>query len=116
MDQFGERRKLRRLEVLWEIHKGGRLQREWFAGEIPSWDEFKEDRGQATKDLLQIGFIEEDEGYPGALHPRPFLLTVQGQSFLKGMLEQIGVDDKINWNRVNEVEFPALEGRETSEN
>ena len=85
------------------VGKAGRT-REWFEGEAPQMK--NEDRGQATKDLLQIGWIEEVEGYPQR-HPQPFRLTARGRAFLENIRARIGENDNINWQRLNEIEFPS---------
>ena len=105
MYQVGERQKLKRLDVLWEIHKGGRTL-EWFNSEAPKMRD--EDRGQATKDLLRIGLIERIEGYPQQ-HPHPFRLTVRGHTFLENVWARIGANGNINWYRLNEIEFLSRE-------
>jgi hypothetical protein len=107
MNQIRELQKLKMLEVLWEIYKGGRTRREWIEGEIPSWDESRKDRKEATRYLLQIDFIEEDTGYPERLHPHPFCLTAGGRAFLENVRARIGGSDNINWQRLNEIEFPS---------
>src|SRR5205809_391343 len=102
-DLVGERQKLKRLEVLEAVEKAGRT-REWFEGETSQMKD--EDRGQATKDLLQIGLIEEVGGYPQQ-HPQPFRLTARGRAFLENVRARIGKDSSIDWKRVNEIEFPS---------
>ena len=101
MTQLGERQKLEMLEVLIAVEKEART-RDWFV----------KDRKEATPYLLQIGFIKEDKSYPGALHPQPFRLTEGGGAFLENVRARIGENGNINWHRLNEIEFPALEGQE----
>jgi hypothetical protein len=83
-----------------------RLILKWFEGEIPSWDEFKEDRRQATNDLLRIGLIERIEDYPQQ-HSHPFRLTAEGGAFLENVRARVGVNGNINWYRLNEIELPS---------
>src|SRR3989442_14820710 len=101
-DQLGERQKLKRLEILLAAEKEARS-REWFEGKVPSRDEDKE---EAAKDLLQIGLTEKVEGYLQQ-HPHPFRLTVRGRAFLENVRARIGENDNVNWQRLNEIEFPS---------
>jgi hypothetical protein len=104
----GRRQKLRRMEVLRATDKGART-REWFEGKVPEEDINREDRRQATRDLLDIGLLEKDNLYPQARHPHPYRLTPQGRTFLKDVTEKIGKGNSIDWKRVKEIEFPTLE-------
>jgi len=102
----GRRQKLRRMEVLRAADKEART-REWFEGKVPAKDINREDRGQATRDLLDMGLLERDVRYPGPGHPRPYRLTPQGQSFLEGVMKKIGRGNSIDWKRVREIDFPT---------
>jgi hypothetical protein len=104
----GRRQKLRRMEVLLAAHRGARTP-EWFEGKVPANDLDTEDRGQATRDLLDIGLLEKNELYPQAGHPQPYRLTPQGRTFLKDIMKKIGKGNSIDWKRVKEIEFPTLE-------
>ena len=105
---IGRRQKLRRMEVLRAADKEERT-REWFEGKVPGNDPDKEDRGQATRDLLDMGLLEKDALYPRARHPNPYCLTPQGRAFLKDVMIKIGKGNGIDWKRVREIEFPAPE-------
>ena len=104
----GRRQKLRRMEVLRAADKEERT-REWFEGKVPEGDINREDRGQATRDLLEIGLLEKDDLYPRARHPNPYRLTPQGRTFLNDVVEKIGKGKSIDWKRVKEIEFPTAE-------
>jgi hypothetical protein len=104
----GRRQKLRRMEVLRAADKEART-REWFEGKVPTGDMHREDRGRATRDLLDIGLLEKDDLYPQARHPHPYRLTAQGRTFLKDVLNKIGKGNGIDWKRVREIEFPTSE-------
>jgi hypothetical protein len=104
----GRRQKLRRMEVLRAADKEVRT-REWFEGKVPEGDMDREDRGQATRDLLEIGLLEKDDLYPKTGHPNPYRLTPQGRTFLKDVVEKIGKGKGIDWKRVKEIEFPTVE-------
>jgi hypothetical protein len=104
----GRRQKLRRMEVLRAADKEERT-REWFEGKAPGTDVNKEDRGQATRDLLGMGLLEIDDLYPRASHPSPYCLTPQGRAFLKDVMMKIGRGNSIDWKRVREIEFPRIE-------
>jgi hypothetical protein len=104
----GRRQKLRRMEVLRAADKEERT-REWFEGKVPEKDENREDRGQATRDLLDLGLLEKDDLYPRARHPNFYCLTPQGRTFLKDVIEKIGKGNSIDWKRVREIEFPTPE-------
>ena len=97
--------KVRRLEVLQVIQTGART-REWFEGIVPFTDLHKEERGKATRELVQSGLVEKDENYPAPNHPHPYRLTTKGITFLEDMRRQIGKENGIHWNRVKEIEFP----------
>lgn len=101
-DQIGQRQRHKRLEVLEAIAKA-RMNRQWFEGDTPQMKD--KDRGQATKDLLWMDFIEEGEGYSQS-YPHPFCLTARGRTFLEDVMSKIGKDGHIDWQRVNEIEFP----------
>ena len=102
----GRRQKLRRMEVLRAADKEART-REWFEGKVPTADVNREDRGQATRDLLDIGLLERDDLYPQAHHPHPYRLTSQGRTFLRNVVQKIGKGNGIDWKRVKEIEFPT---------
>lgn len=104
----GRRQKLRRMEVLRAAHKEART-RDWFEGTVRTNDPNREDRGQATRDLVEVGLLEKDDGYPGASHPHPYRLTPQGQTFVEGVMKKIGKGNSIDWGRVKEIEFPTLQ-------
>lgn len=104
----GRRQKLRRIEVLRAADKEART-REWFEGKVPEQDINREDRGQATRDLLNIGLLERDHFYPQARHPHPYRLTPQGRTFLSEVKKKIGKGNSIDWKRVKEIEFPISE-------
>ena len=104
----GRRQKLRRMEVLRAADKEERT-REWFEGKVPEGDINRGDRGQATRDLLEIGLLEKDDLYPRARHPNPYRLTPQGRTFLNDVVEKIGKGKSIDWKRVKEIEFPTAE-------
>jgi hypothetical protein len=104
----GRRQKLRRMEVLRAADKEERT-REWFEGKVPESDTNRQDRGQATRDLLEIGFLEIDGLYPRPRHPNPYCLTPQGRAFLKDVMMKIGRGNSIDWKRVREIEFPTSE-------
>jgi hypothetical protein len=106
---IGRRQKLRRMEVLQAAHKEART-RDWFEGKVPGNDPNREDRGQATRDLLEIGLLEKDDFYPGRGHPHPYRLTPQGQIFVEGVMKKIGKGKSIDWSRVREIKFPTLQG------
>jgi hypothetical protein len=95
------------MEVLRAADKEERT-REWFEGKVPEGDINRGDRGQATRDLLEIGLLEKDDLYPRA-HHHPYRLTPQGRTFLKDVVEKIGKGKSIDWKRVKEIEFPTLE-------
>jgi hypothetical protein len=103
---LGRRQKLRRMEVLRAADKEVRT-REWFEGKVPEGDMNREDRGQATRDLLDIGLLEKDDLYPRARHPNPYRLTAQGRTFLTDVVKKIGKGNGIDWKRVKEIEFPT---------
>jgi len=105
---LGRRQKLKRMEVLRAADKEART-REWFEGKVPEGDMNREDRGQATRDLLDIGLLEKDDLYPRARHPHPYRLTPQGRTFLKDVMKKIGKGNSIDWKRVKEIEYPTLE-------
>jgi hypothetical protein len=104
----GRRQKLRRMEVLRAADQEERT-REWFEGKAPGKDPDKDDRGQATRDLLEMGLLAKDDLYPRPRHPNPYCLTLQGQTFLKSVMEKIGKGKSIDWKRVREIEFPRPE-------
>ena len=103
----GRRQKLRRMEVLRAADKEART-REWFEGKVPEKDMNREDRGQATRDLLDLGLLEKDNCDPRARHLRLYRLTPQGRTFLEGVINKIGKGERIDWSRVKEIEFPTL--------
>jgi len=96
------------MEVLRAADKEERT-REWFEGKIPEKDVNKEDRGQATRDLLDLGLLEKDSLFPRPRHPNPYCLTAQGRAFLKDVVMKIGKGNGIDWKRVREIEFPTPE-------
>ena len=100
------RQKLRRMEVLRAAHKEARTLG-WFEGRVPTSDPNREDRGQATRDLVDIGLLEKDDEYPGPGHPHPYRLTARGVDFLKVVRERIGRGNSIDWGRLKEIEFPS---------
>lgn len=104
----GRRQKLRRMEVLRAAEKEKRT-REWFEGRGPESDKDRQDRGQATRDLLEMVLLEKDDFYPRAGHPNPYCLTAQGRAFLKDVISKIGKGNSIDWKRIKEIEFPAPE-------
>ena len=104
----GRRQKLMRMEVLRAADKEERT-REWFEGKVPGTDANREDRGQATRDLLEMGLLEKDDLYPRPPHRNPYRLTPQGRAFLKEVMEKIGKGNSIDWKRVREIEFPTSE-------
>jgi hypothetical protein len=104
----GRRQKLRRMEVLRAADKEART-REWFEGKVPTRDMNREDRGQATRDLLDIGLLEKDDLYPQVRHPHPYRLTAQGRTFLGDVMKKIGKGNGIDWKRVKELEFSKLD-------
>jgi len=104
----GRRQKLRRMEVLRAADKEERT-REWFEGKVPGTDANREDRGQATRDLLDMGLLEKDDLYPRARHPNPYCLTPRGRAFLRDVMMKIGRGNSIDWKRVREIEFPTSE-------
>ena len=106
----GRRQKLRRMEVLRAADKEARTQ-EWFDGKVPERDENREDRGQATRDLLDLGLLEKDNLYPRPRHRNPYCLTPPGRTFLKDVMAKIGKGNSIDWKRLREIEFPILERR-----
>ncbi|MDH3444906.1 MAG: hypothetical protein OEN50_13335 [Deltaproteobacteria bacterium] len=101
----GRRQKLRRMEVLRAADKEERT-REWFEGKVPASDTDRQDRGQATRDLFDMGLLEIDDLYPRSGHPNPYCLTSQGRTFLKDVMEKIGRGKSIDWKRIREIEFP----------
>jgi len=105
---LGRRQKLRRMEVLRAADKEART-REWFEGKVPESDTNRQDRGQATRDLLDLGLLEKDGLYPRARHPNFYCLTPQGRTFLKDVMAKIGKGNSIDWKRVREIEFPISE-------
>ena len=107
---LGRRQKLRRMEVLRAADKEVRPQ-EWFEGKVPEKDTNREDRGQATRDLLHMGLLEKDNLYPRPRHRNPYCLTPQGRTFLKDVVAKIGKGNSIDWKRVREIEFPISERR-----
>jgi hypothetical protein len=111
----GRRQKLRRMEVLRAAHQEERT-REWFEGKTPGKDPEKDDRGQATRDLLDMGLLKKDDLYPRPRHPNPYCLTPKGQTFLKSVMEKIGRGKSIDWKRVREIEFPTQERTASAEN
>ena len=110
----GRTQKLRRMEVLRAADKEART-REWFEGKVPEKDTNREDRGQATRDLLDLGLLEKDGLYPRPRHRNPYCLTPQGRTFLKDVKEKIGKGNSIDWKRVREIEFPISERRDLAE-
>ena len=100
------RQKLRRMQVLRAVQREARPL-DWFEGRVLANDPNKEDRGQATRDLVDIGLIEKDDRYPGPGHPHPYRLTPQGQGFMEGVMTRIGRGSSIDWKRVKEIEFPS---------
>ena len=106
--------KLRRMEVLRAADKEARTL-SWFEGRVPTGDPNREDRGQATRDLVDIGLLEKDEGYPGPGHPHPYRLTPQGKAFMEGVMTKIGRGNSVDWKRVKEIEFPTSQGRRGAE-
>ena len=111
---LGRRQKLRRMEVLRAADKEART-REWFDGKVPESDTDRQDRGQATRDLLDLGLLEKDDLYPRARHPNFYCLTPQGRTFLKDVIKKIGKGNSIDWKRVREIEFPTSERRTLAE-
>ena len=111
---LGRRQKLRRMEVLRAADKEVRPQ-EWFEGKVPEKDENREDRGQATRDLLDLALLEKDGLYPRPRHSNPYCLTPQGRTFLKEVMAKIGKGNSIDWKRVREIEFPTSERRTLAE-
>jgi hypothetical protein len=111
---LGRRQKLRRMEVLRAADKEVRPQ-EWFEGKVPEKDENREDRGQATRDLVDLALLEKDGLYPRPRHPNPYCLTSQGRTFLKDVVAKIGKGNSIDWKRVREIEFPTSEPRAHAE-
>jgi hypothetical protein len=107
---IGRRQKLRRIEVLRAADKEARTLR-WFEGRVPTSDPNREDRGQATKDLVDIGLLEKNEGYPGPGHPHPYRLTPQGKAFMEAVMARIGGGNSVDWKRVKEIEFSTSQGR-----
>ena len=105
---LGRRQKLRRMEVLRAADKEART-REWFEGKDPESDTNRQDRGQATRDLLDLALLEKDGLYPRPRHPNPYCLTPQGRTFLKEVMAKIGKGNSIDWKRVREIEFPISE-------
>lgn len=101
---IGRRQKIRRIEVLLAVVRAAPGQ-EWFEGKFPPNDPHREDRGQATRDLLEIGLIF----YQGPGHPQPYRLTPLGKTFLDGVMKKIGKGNSVNWSRVREIEFPTLQ-------
>ena len=111
---IGRRQKLRRIEVLRAADKEARTL-SWFEGRVPTSDLNREDRGQATRDLVDIGLLGKDEDYPGPGHPHPYRLTPQGQAFMVGVITKIGRGNSIDWKRVKEIGFPTPQGRSDGE-
>jgi len=105
---LGRRQKLRRMEVLRAADKEART-REWFEGKVPESDTNRQDRGQATRDLLDLGLLEKDGLYPRPHHSNFYCLTPQGRTFLKDVMAKIGKGNSIDWKRVREIEFPISE-------
>ncbi len=103
---ISRRQKLRRMQVLRAVQREA-WQLDWFEGRVPANDPNKEDRGQATRDLVDIGLIEKDDRYRGPGHPHPYRLTLQGQGFMEGVMTRIGRGSSIDWKRVKEIEFPS---------
>ena len=96
------------MEVLRAADKEART-REWFDGKVPVTDINREDRGQATRDLLGMGLLEKDDLYPRARHSNPYRLTPQGRAFLNDVMMKIGKGNSIDWKRIREIEFPTPE-------
>lgn len=105
MNTIERRHKLRRLEVLQTLTTGGRT-REWYEEMVPLNDPHNEDRGRATRELIEIGLKERDENYPAPNHPHPYRITTKGVTFLEDVRKQIGKDNGLQWNRAREIEFP----------
>jgi len=103
---IGRRQKIRRIEVLLAAYREARTQ-EWFEGKTPSRDHNREDRGEATKDLVRIGLLEKDYDYPGPKHPHPYRLTVEGLAFVEDVIGRFGKGGRMDWKRVKEIEFPS---------
>lgn len=103
---ISRRQKLRRIEVLRAVQREARPL-DWFEGRVLANDPNKEDRRQATRDLVDISLIERDDRYPGPGHPHPYRLTPQGQDFMEEVMERIGRGRSIDWKRVKEIEFPS---------
>lgn len=81
---------------------------EWYEGQVPLGDTDREDRAEATNDLVQLSLLERDEGYPGGTHPHPYPLTGRGLAFVENVQRKIGRGNGINWWRVDQIEFPTL--------
>ncbi len=91
------RQKLYQLEILLEI-EGGRRSRDWFAGKAPEEPE----RAEAVDRLVKTGLIEP------ASAPEHFRLTQQGAHLLTNVRARIAAEGRIDWTRVNELDFRKL--------
>ena len=98
------RQNLMRLRVLLAAATEARTL-EWFEGRVPLDDIDKEDRAEATKDLVQLGLVEKDDCYPGSSHPQPYRLTGRGRAFFEDVQRTIWEGNGINWWHINQIEF-----------
>ena len=98
LDQTKElRQKLYMLEALLQIEKGRRTT-EWFEGKAPEDHE----RPEAVKRLLETGLIEAEPS------PGHFRLAPGGRIFLSNVRARIGDEGKIDWTRVNQIDFRRM--------
>ena len=85
------------LEVLLAA-EGGRRTEGWFLGKGVA----DEERGEATRRLVDHGLLE----------PRPapthFALTDRGRLLLVNVRAKIAPDGRVDWNRIDEVDFPLM--------
>ena len=89
--------KLYGLEVLLEA-EGGRRTESWFTGAQP----LIEERGEATDRLVERGLLERRPS------PEHFTLTDRGRRLLANVRAQIASGGRVDWTRIDEVDFPLL--------
>ncbi len=91
------RLRLHGLEVLLAAERERRTE-EWFSDEGAGDGE----RGEATRRLVEHGLLE----------PRPapthFALSDRGRALLANVRAKVAPDGRVDWTRVDEVDFPLL--------
>jgi hypothetical protein len=85
------------VEILLEVEKGRRT-KEWLDGAALPADEGAE----ATRRLVQHGFLE---ARPEPVH---YLLTEAGRRLLANIRAKIGPNGRVDWTKIDEVDFPRM--------